>query len=162
MLGWKMLFPFMGPRGVTLVEIMVVMALIGLLTGMAVPNIRKHLPAYRLNAQASQIMTDIQYARGRAASLNREYRIEFDMNTETYVIKQGDKSNGSTTWTIEKSVTVRVEKGIDIVSVSSNPVWVKPAGTMAGTTITLQNAEGESIVITASFVGRIKKSPIIR
>ncbi|MFU8768857.1 MAG: GspH/FimT family pseudopilin [Desulfotignum sp.] len=160
--GWKRVFPFKGPAGVSLVEMMVVMALIGLLTGMAVPNIRKHLPAYRLNAQARQIMTDVHYARGRAASLNREYRIELDINTQVYVVNQGDKSNGSTIWTPEKSVPVRKEKGIVIVSVSSNPVWIKPAGTMAGTTITVQNAEGESIVITASFVGRIKKSPIIR
>jgi hypothetical protein len=44
-----------------------------------------------------------------------------------------------------------------VTSVTVNPVWFKPTGSMAGTTITLQNVKGESVDITTSIVGRIKK-----
>lgn len=153
----KKLYIFMGQKGFSLVELMVVLALIGILAGMAIPGILENLPKYRLNSGARQVMTDIQYARGRAASLNREYKIQFFVDTDKYHVLQGDKSMDSSAWTLEKEETALADDGVDMVSVSSNPVWFKPTGTMAGTTITLQNTKGESLNIKTSTVGRVKK-----
>ena len=148
------------PNGFTLVELMVSLALIGILAGIAFPNILAYLPTFRLHSAARQVMTDLNYARGRSASLNLEYRVKFDTNTETYEVEKGNKSTGSSIWTLEKTVPRLAEANINVVSVSQNPVYAKPTGTMTNTTVTLENSKGQSLEITTSGVGRIKKGTI--
>lgn len=151
--------PVVNNNGFTLIELLVVIAIIGILTGIAIPNILENLPTYKLNNAARQVMTDIQYARGRAATINREYKIQFIFATEKYQVKQGNLSSSSSSWTLEKEVTVLADDGIDVVSLSTSgdAVTVKPTGTMTATTLTLQNSKGESLQITSSIVGRLKK-----
>ena len=146
--------------GFSLVELMIVLALIGILAGIAVPNLLAFLPTFRLHSAARQVMTDLNYARGRAASLNVEYRVQFDTTADTYTVEKGDKSTGSSIWTLEETVLRLEEANIDVALVSQNPVYVKPTGTMTTTTIKLQNSNGQSVDITTSGVGRLRKGPL--
>jgi len=151
-------------KGFTLVELLVIIAILGVITMIALPDVvGTILPAYRLKGATSDIMTDMRYARMRAASLNKEYRITFTVGSEEYQIEQGNLSSGSTSWTQEGIVRSFADTdnsyyhtGIDIVSVTSNPVYFKPTGTMTATTITLQNEKGKTVEITSSIAGRIK------
>lgn len=142
-------------NGFTMMEMNIVIAIITILVAIALPNILTLLPVYKLKGAARTIMTDMHQARGLTASSNREYKIEFAVNTETYDVKKGDKSSESTSWTLEKTVTDIADDNIDIVSVSSSPVVFKPTGTMTATTITLRNSKGDTVDITSSVVGRI-------
>ncbi len=146
--------------GFTLVELMVSLALIGILAGIAFPNILAYLPTFRLHSAARQVMTDLNYARGRAASLNLEYRIQFDVSAETYVVEKGINRLIPVSGLMKKQCPGWWKRIIDAVSVSQNPVYAKPTGTMTTTTITLQNSKGQSLEITTSRVGRIKKGTI--
>ncbi len=151
-------------NGFTLVELLIVIGIFSVLTLIALPNFfGTILPQLRLKGAARDIITDMRYARMRAASLNKEYRITFTEAAEQYQVEQGNKSSGSDLWTAEGVVrdftdadTRYYHSGMDIVSVTSNPVYFKPTGSTTATSITVQNEKGNTAVIRSSIAGRIK------
>ena len=79
--------------GFTLVEMMVVIAVLGVLTAIAIPNYIAWLPKFRANSAARQLFTDLQYARMRAISENNYYVIAFDTGANSYSIYDDDESD---------------------------------------------------------------------
>lgn len=80
-------------RGLTLVELAVVGAITALLAGTAAPRLQGLLDARRLDGAATQLATDLQFARGEAVSRNQPVRISFHADaasaTSCYVIHTG-------------------------------------------------------------------------
>jgi type IV fimbrial biogenesis protein FimT len=74
----KILFP---ERGVTLVELMVVIAIIAIAAAVIVPSIREHLPRYQLRAIARELMVDFKIAKTEAIKRNRNVLLEFTQET---------------------------------------------------------------------------------
>lgn len=75
-----------GKSGFTLVEMMVVIAVAGVLTAIAIPTYIAWLPRHRANGAARQLFTDLQYARMRAISENNDYKVEFDTGNNLYKV----------------------------------------------------------------------------
>ena len=66
------------PRlGVTLIELMVVLAVLGVLIAVAAPSVRKLLDVQRLRGVSSQLTTNIQFVRAEAASRQEIAGISF-------------------------------------------------------------------------------------
>lgn len=77
----------MGRKGVTLVELIVVMVIIAIAAALTVPGLGVWLPQYRLRSAARDIVSTMRTAQMKAVSSNTEYRVSFDVNNKTYVIQ---------------------------------------------------------------------------
>jgi general secretion pathway protein H len=76
-------------RGLTLIEIFVVIAIIALVTGVAVAG-SMQLPSARLKGAATMIASAIKVAYTRATATSRDLRLVMDMDTNRIWLEQSD------------------------------------------------------------------------
>ena len=84
----------MGTRGFTLVEMVVVMAILAVLLGLGMPSYRTYMANQRVSAAAEVFMAGLQMARAEAVKLNQ--RVEFAMTNEVPTVASVDTTNTST------------------------------------------------------------------
>lgn len=70
--------------GFTLIETIVVVAIIGVMSAIAIPQMGTLMDRYRLDGAARLIWADLQNARMTAIKENRSIRAEFDFLAHTY------------------------------------------------------------------------------
>jgi len=64
--------------GLTLMEMMMVIAIIGVLCAIATPNIIKWLPKHRVGSAAREVMATLEYARINAIKANEAVTVSFN------------------------------------------------------------------------------------
>jgi Tfp pilus assembly protein FimT len=149
-------------RGLTLLEMVVTLGLIGLVGALGGFCFRDLYPALHLQGAVQGIVLDIQAARMMAIAQNRYCRLVFFPGQESYQIEKAAASGGGQ-WTGSPEGLPREfnnpnnpyhHPGVDLLSSTFNPVF-SPRGTATGATIVLQSG-GQQKVITISFQGRVK------
>ena len=73
--------------GFTLVELMVVVAIIGLMVTTVSVGFETLVPRERLNTSIRNLAADLMSARASAISQNLEFRIEYDLDNQRYRIR---------------------------------------------------------------------------
>ncbi len=84
-------------RGLSLLELLVVMVILAIAVTLAVPNLSLWMEKYTIWKARRQLVTDLQLAKMRAVSQGLQHRVPFDSATASYKIEQGDAPRGSTT-----------------------------------------------------------------
>ena len=83
-------------RGFTMIELMIVVAVIAVAVALAAPSFRGLLAKKRIEGVASELATDLQYARSEAVSRNATVRVTF--GTGCYLLTaQPDGSSPAST-----------------------------------------------------------------
>ncbi|MGQ9570330.1 MAG: pilus assembly FimT family protein [Thermodesulfovibrionales bacterium] len=72
--------------GVTLLEVIIVIAIIGILTVLGIPEISRFSADYRVRSSATELMQNMRIARAMAIKENRRYLIVFDIENQRYLI----------------------------------------------------------------------------
>jgi len=156
-------------KGFTLLELLVALAICGILSVIAVPHVAKWLDNTRLRTTVMDLFTDLQHARMMAAKTNRNVVLVFntdkqDMVDGTYIIFVDNGRQRSTMWTREADEIVlksgRILPGVHLVKVSFaggvpktrfNPMGF-PNG--FGGHIYLRNQRGKHMGIHVNINGR--------
>ena len=142
--------------GFTLMELILVVAIMGIMAAIAIPAFMGFLPGMRLNGAARQVMSDLMDARMEAVKQNHEFKVFF-LNNHEYKILDDNDNDGIDDGGAETSRTVDIQDNYSDVTLSDtgDPVF-GPKGTAPSlSTITLQNSSGSKSV-SVSIAGRVK------
>jgi len=142
--------------GFSLLELIISIAIMGVLAGIAVPNYISYLPKARLNGATTTVMADLMSARMKAIKLGKRTKVFF-VNSTQYTIC--DDANGDgTVASGEGDVLMRdiQSEYMDVtISSTNNPIF-HPRGTASNlATVTFQNGGG-SKSLTVNIAGMVK------
>lgn len=121
--------PVGGSRGYTLIELMVVIVVLAILTGIALPNFRDFIRRNAVSSQVNALLADVQYARNEAVS--RRVITVMCASTDGATCASGNRFDGGwivyretnpgATATLDASDEVlRVGQAVDNVSIRSH------------------------------------------
>lgn len=137
--------------GFTLIELMVVIAIIGVITMLAVPNLRGESDRYRLEVNAKKIASVLRYAQTRAVSDGKVWRVNFDTASVPAKIRAYPKSTGAT-------APEAMVAGLEGVEVTTAPVVDFQASGIpaAQAEIVIRTKNAASVKISVNSIGLVR------
>jgi prepilin-type N-terminal cleavage/methylation domain-containing protein len=146
----------MNKRGITLMELIIVMAIIAVGAVLMVPNIAAWLPNYRLKSATRDIVSTMRVAQMKAVTSNVQYRVNFNDVPNGYII-QHQTTSGVNDF-VDEGGTQSLPSGItlDSITFGGGLVVFNPNSTASSGNMLLKNPKGGQKKITVlSTTGRV-------
>jgi type II secretion system protein H len=145
-------------RGITLTELMVVLAIIAVGAAIAVPTFVNIQPQAKVHAATRELISDLRYTRQLAVTANTRHRIVFT-SSSTYQV-QRDTSNSWTSYEMVKTVDLtQIASGVYWTSTDEDKVFFVPNGgvdTLAGRNNNVTAAEPLVLTLTHTDTGQYR------
>lgn len=142
--------------GYSLSELMVVVAIIAVVTAIAMPAFNHYSANSNLKAAARDLASDLFAMREKAVAENREFMVEFSTGTNSYTLNQGTYSGEPWTMLQTKTLTAAASD-ITLTEVAFNNSKVafttRGLATPAGH-LKIANRYNSIATITVNFAGR--------
>jgi len=135
-------------RGLTIIELVVVMCILGIMVLIAIPNIGRWLPRYRLRSAARDVASNMQLARLGAIKDNREWAIIFNVTGQSYRIISDRGPDGN--WDTADDIGYKGDVSpwtLSTRSLCDDPNIQNPGGTSTAGTVYLQNNRNGAMAI---------------
>lgn len=147
-------------QGYTLLELIVVVLILGVFSGIAIPNFLDWLHEYRLQAAANTLMNHLRAARLLAIFTGKEHQLQM-MNRENgnyyQVVQDPKKSSEQVVKSIGRVILHKDFGEVMIKEPVSGTISFYPRGTSNNKTILLENAVAGQIRIRVNNFGRVKQ-----
>jgi prepilin-type N-terminal cleavage/methylation domain-containing protein len=131
-------------RGFSVVELLIALAIIGIVAGIALPAWNRILTSFHLSSSARLIQSELQSIKIRSAAENVSFRLIYAAGaTNVEIQREG------------KTLAVKpLAEGISIVK--AGVVTFSPRGTANGNRVRLRSGDGSCQQIVVSQTGRMR------
>jgi prepilin-type N-terminal cleavage/methylation domain-containing protein len=145
----------MNKKGVTLLELIIVMVIIAIGATLLVPGIGAWMPIYRLRGATRDVVSTMRTAQMKAVSINTDYRVRFPDAT-SYILEYQTTAG----W-VSEGTQQTLPKGIQFSDFPpGNNFQFNPNSTASTGGLTLTNTKGSTRRITlTTATGRIRVEP---
>lgn len=79
-------------KGFTIVELMTIIAVLGIIGSIAIPAFRDYIPRMRLRRARDEVLATLRFARIKALSERQTYQVIFERATNSYRVEPGGNS----------------------------------------------------------------------
>lgn len=144
-------------KGFTLIELMVVIAIVAIVSAIALPSLTAFIDSTRFSAQANDLVAALNYARSEAVKRNADVSVCPSTDGATCA----SSSSWSTGWlvTLADGTVIQVypalKSGITLSASASGSLAYKPSGQSTARTFSLCGS-GRSRSIQISQSGRVE------
>ncbi len=146
--------------GLTVIELMVVIALVGVLVALAAPSLRGLILAQRVTSINAELVTDLQFARSEAARRNRDVHVRFRGTDNCYVLYVDNAGPGNCDCRRTPGVNVCTggREEIKTVQIPVSTGVAVAASSATGQIIRFEGASGTSLPedFTVSVTGDVR------
>jgi prepilin-type N-terminal cleavage/methylation domain-containing protein len=149
--------------GFTLIELMIVVAIIAVVAAAGGFSVTQQMPKYRLKGDVRTLASSFMLARMKATSSGLRYAIQFDLDApQGYNLVRG---NSDGTWSVESYRKV-ISSGVNMVSIqddngahstgSNARIIYNPNGSSGTGEVVLRNGTGQYRITLTPTTGRVK------
>jgi prepilin-type N-terminal cleavage/methylation domain-containing protein len=131
-------------NGFSLMELLAVMAFMGILAAIALPNWHDLLPSYALNNSTRQIQSELHSIKMRAAAENSGFQLSYLQGASEYTIQRDSKP----------LQTKPIAQGTTITKTGT--IAFSPRGTAGANRVRLRSANGACRQIIVTATGRVR------